>query len=398
MGALFSSPQLRSSEGTANKRGSIFLLVPSLETGGAERQLVALAKGLHQRGATVRVGVFYRRGDLLRDVEAAGIEIVDLAKSDRGDVIGFLSRTVRAVRSARPDIVYSFLGSANLTAAAIRPFFFHPRFVWSIRTSNMDLGKYHWLSRAVHWTERRLATLPDLIVANSRAGADYSVANGFPRRKIIVVPNGIDTGKFRPDARLRAKQRRSFGVAPEHIAVGVLARLDPMKGHSTLLRAARIMAEEGSSVRFICVGAGPELRKLERMADELGIADRVAFVGETDPVAALNAFDIACSSSRSEGFSNSICEAMACGLPCVVTDVGDSAMIVGSAGTVVPPDDPEAMARALLEQARILPKHNPETPRARIVENFSASAMVERTLNAFRERLGFDSGRSLGGS
>jgi glycosyltransferase involved in cell wall biosynthesis len=125
------------------------------------------------------------------------------------------------------------------------------------------------------------------------------------------------------------------------------------------------------------------------MRDELGLGDRLSFTGPLEPVSALNALDIACSCSVwGEGFSNSVAEAMACGLPVIVTDVGDSAMIAGNAATVVAPRAPEALADAILAQAAALDRHDPGVPRARIVENFSPAAMVERTLEAFRSHLG----------
>lgn len=130
------------------------------------------------------------------------------------------------------------------------------------------------------------------------------------------------------------------------------------------------------------------MQSLELIADEMGLGDRLFFTGESEPLAALNALDIACSSSIwGEGFSNSIAEAMACGLPCIVTDVGDSARIVGTAGTVIPPGSPTALADAILRQADSLEIHRAGVARAQIVENFSMSMMVEHTLEAFHERL-----------
>lgn len=124
---------------------------------------------------------------------------------------------------------------------------------------------------------------------------------------------------------------------------------------------------------------------LQRLAKSLGIADRVQFTGELDPAAALNAFDVSCSPSITEGFSNAIAEAMACGVPCIVTDVGDSALIVGDSGTVVPPSSPTALAQAIEQAIRGLGKHDPKRPRQRIVDNFSIDRMVDRTVEVFRQ-------------
>jgi glycosyltransferase involved in cell wall biosynthesis len=361
---------------------SIFFLVRSLEVGGAERQLVQLATGLHERQQNVRVGVFYRRGPLVADLEGAGVEIVDLKKSGRWDIVAFLIRTLRALRRNQPDIVYSMLGGANIVAAAIRPFVPMSKLVWSIRSSNMKLNEYDWLHAASYRVERAISRIPDLIIANSAAGKDFAVVNGFPPENIHIVPNGIDTERFRPNNELRTEQRRLWNLKDHQIAVGVLARLDPMKDQQTFLRAAVIAAGRNPKLCFLCIGEGPDRRHLQSLAETIGIAGKVKFTGRADPAAALNALDIVCSSSAfGEGFSNSIAEAMSCGRPCIVTDVGDSAMIVGNCGDVVRPCDPQTLAASILSTAERIESIDPSKPRSRVVENFSSDAMVDRTLN-----------------
>lgn len=220
---------------------------------------------------------------------------------------------------------------------------------------------------------------------NSESGRAFAIGRGFPASKIKLVSNGVDTERFRPDAALRRDQRRKLGLGKDDIAVGVLARLNATKDYPTFLRAAGQMAPRAPRARFLCVGSGPELEALERLANGVGIADRVQFTGEVDPASALNAFDIACSPSVTEGFSNAIAEAMACGLPCIVTDVGDSALIVGDRGTVVPPSSPATLAQAIQQAIRVLDEHDPSKPRQRIVDEFSIDRMVDRTVEVFRQ-------------
>lgn len=365
------------------KRLNIFLLGRSLNIGGAERQLVHLAAGLHARGHRVTVGLFYKGGILDAELERLGIPIVDLGKSGRWDVAGFLARVRRAVAAVRPDTVYSFLGTANIVAAALRPVLPRHRLVWSIRASDMDPARYDWVFRLNYALECALSRSVDLIISNSHAGKAFAAGHGFPRERIEVVPNGIDTERFRPDPAARAAMRGEWRLGPGDVAVGVLARLDPMKDHPNFLRAAAAIAQQRPDLVFLCIGEGPEEAALRRLAAELGVGECVRFTGRTtDPVGALNALDIACSSSSfGEGFSNAVGEAMACGLPCVVTDVGDSARLVGDAGRVVPRRDPEALAAALRAEAEALGSGRGAAARARIVENFSLDAMVERTLD-----------------
>jgi glycosyltransferase involved in cell wall biosynthesis len=367
---------------------SVFLLARSLEAGGAERQLAQLAIGLHERGHAVQVGLFYRRGPHLAAVEAAGVPVINLGKKDRWHLLRFALRVRKAVVAANADVLYSFLGGANLIAAAVRMLVPRLLLVWSVRGSNKDWTQYDWTHLASYRAERAMSRLPDLIVANSYAGRSFSIAAGFPAKRITVVPNGIDTDRFCPNAKLRQRQRKQWQLGRKDIAIGVLARLDPIKGHETFLRAACEVSGQLGEAKFFCIGEGNELARLKHLADDLGIADRMHFTGRTDDsVAALNGLDIYCSSSDGEGFSNSIAEAMACGLPCVVTDVGDSAIIVGEVGSVVPRGDWSAMAAAILERAGNIKSYSPDKPRRRIVENFGLDAMVDRTAGLLERSL-----------
>jgi glycosyltransferase involved in cell wall biosynthesis len=368
--------------------GPILLLMRSLNVGGAERQLIHLAAGLQARGEEVVVGLFYKGGVLDAELEARAIRIVDLSKTGRWDVPGFLTRVRNMIAEVRPAVVYSFLGTANIVAAAVRPFAPRFRMVWSIRASNMDLASYGWVSRLNYRLECALSSHADLIISNSFAGRDYAAGHGFPRDRIAVVPNGIDTDRFRPDPVLRAAKRAEWRLAEGETAIGVLARIDPMKGHPVFLRAAAIAARQRPGLRFLCIGEGEAAysAELERQVAELGLGERVLWTGRsTDPVAALNALDVYCSPSFfGEGFSNSIGEAMACGLRCVVTDVGDSSRLVGTTGRVVPPRDADGLADALLAEAGIQGSDKSPRARQRIVESYSLESMVERTLTLIR--------------
>jgi glycosyltransferase involved in cell wall biosynthesis len=318
------------------------------------------------------------------------VPVIDLRKAGRWDIFGFLLRLRRAIRAARPDVVYSFVGSANIFAALIHPFASPAKLVWSVRASDMDLDHYDWGHRFAYAFERRLSHTANLIISNSHAGVEFAAANGFPETRIAVVPNGIDTEYFRPDASLRAAQRIAWGISNREIAVGMLARLDPMKGHADFVHAAARVAKVRDDIRFLCIGDGVEEVRLKKMTDDLAISDKVLFAGPTnDPVAALNGLDLFCSASVSgEGFSNAIAEAMACGVRCVVTDVGDSASLVRSCGTVVRPSNPLRLAEAILQQVDTLEDATSPERRARVVENFSIDAMIDGTAALLRKVVG----------
>ena len=362
----------------------ILLLCRSLGVGGTERQIVILAQGLSRQGYEVAVAVFYADGSLEKELHESGIPVFDLRKSGRWDVLFFFLRVVRVVWKLKPDVVYGFLGTPNILTAFLKPLFPKTRMVWGIRASNVDLDRYDWLSRLSYRIECRLSRFANLIICNSRAGLVYAATNGFPKEKMTVIPNGIDTERFKPDAAARQRIRAAWGVAENEILIGLVARLDPIKDHPTFLRAAALLARERSDVRFVCVGDGPESYQAEchRLASELGLDGRLIWAGAChDMPAVCNALDIASSSSSyGEGFSNTIAEAMACGVPCVVTDVGDSALIVDGAGEIVPPAMPDALCEGFRVMLGRLGPDIREAARASIVDRFTDDVLTTNTV------------------
>lgn len=365
----------------------IAFLIRSLVRAGAEGQLVTLARGLKAAGHEVRVAVFYAGGELEPVLSSAGIRVVDLRKTGRWDV-RFLGRLARYVKEYSPDVLYGFMPGANLAGLTLKPWV---PVVWGIRDSSTEVLGTRGLARASVAAQQRLANLPALIIANSHAGRDYNVRHGFPANRTLVIPNGIDTDRFAPDAQLRARAREAWGIRPNEPLVGLVARLDPTKDHPSFVRAAARVAACHPHVRFVCVGGGPEptLASLRSLARSLALGDdRLIWAGHhADMPAVHNALDIACSTSVTEAFPNALAEAMSCGTPCVVTDVGDSARIVGATGVVVPAAAPSSFADALLATlARLETSAVPmrEAARSRVVAEYGLESCVRRTTDALQ--------------
>lgn len=366
----------------------IAFIIRSLECDGAERQLVTLAKGLDKQRFDVTVLYFYSGGvlPLEKDLKDSGILAICLQKRGRWDLFGFFWRLVRYLKQINPQVLHGYLEGANLLAIFLKPFFPSTLTIWGIRDSIDRRTINDWLSRRLFTLECLLSRFANLIIANSHAGRAYHLEHGFPADKMVVIPNGIDTERFKPDPEAGARLRAEWGILENTILIGRVGRLHPMKDHSTFLKAATLLCEDRQDVRFVCVGSGPEsyTRELYQLADELGISEKVIWAGaRADMTAVFNALDIAVSSScDGEGFPNVIGEAMACGVPCVVTDVGDSAWIVGDTGVVVPPKNPEALAAGWSDLlALTLPERVAlgEKARKKIVEDFCVSKMVQTT-------------------
>jgi glycosyltransferase involved in cell wall biosynthesis len=359
----------------------IVFLNRTLSHGGAERQLVTLATGLHQRGHEVIVSLFYPDAPLGVRLKDAGVPIHCFNKRGAWDLV-FPARLIRFIRDVKPDVFYSFKTESNVLATIVRPFF-GGRLVWGLRNAYADWNRFGRKTRLARDLERRLSWLADLIIANSHCGRRYAIDDGHPER-IVVVPNGFDTERFAPDESARWRVREELGVGRGELLVGIVGRLHPVKDHSTFLRAAAHVANARDNVRFICIGSGsePYTRELHLLADELGIAGRVIWAGARNDMPALyNTLDVLTMCSDSEGLPNVVGEAMACGVPCVVTDVGDAAAVVGDLGIVVNPGDPTALGFAMGEMLGRISNGQIDSRqiRVRIVDHYSLERLVETT-------------------
>ena len=370
----------------------IMFLIRSLDVGGAERQLVSLARGLQEIGHTVSVAVFYSGGKLEVELEDSGVTIHSLEKKGRWDIIGFGKRVVQLLKSQQIDIFHSYLPGANIIAVLAKPLLGKAPVVLAVAASNVDLSCYDRLTRLTYWLEARLARFADLIISNSNSGFLCAVQRGFPENKMIVLPNPHDTELFKKDVNGRQRVRQEWGVKDKDILIGTVARLDIMKDHENFIRAASILSNEREDVLFVCIGDGPDAFKseLQKITVQLEIDERFVWAGgRNDMSDVYSALDInTCSSSFGEGLPNAIGEAMSCGTPCVVTDVGDCARIVGDTGEVVSPGSPQALADGwrnligrLVNEGTVVEKKS----RERIVNKFSKKKAVELTDMEFRK-------------
>lgn len=316
--------------------------------GGAERQLAQLAPLLVKRGHEVEIAVFYSGGAFEAGLAQQGIVIHNLAKSGRWDAIAFLRRLIGLVRRRQPDILHGVLPTSNVLAAIVSMVCPGPCLVFGVRSAGMDPSRYDFLSRLSYWAEIKLAHRADSIVCNSHAGRAWAIAAGMPKERCAVVANGIDIGRFRPDTTHRAAIRREWGIADQDLLVVMPARIDPLKGHEPFIRACAQAAGK-RRIRAVCLGDGPEdiRQHYEALAGALN-APVIFRPNRADMPAVYNAADLVVSASLMEGSPNILAEAMACEVPCIGTDVGDTARLLNGLGAVVAPGNAEALAEAIV--------------------------------------------------
>jgi glycosyltransferase involved in cell wall biosynthesis len=363
----------------------ILFFVRSLELGGSQRQLAALARALARRDHQIAVVMFYGGGPNEKALAGIGVRLIELRKSSRWDIFGPFARLWSIIRAESPDILYAFLPTQTTLAALLAPFGTKTRLVFGVRAAGMRTSHYDVLSALIYRLEVILSRRADLIIANAGAGRADAVKRGMPRERIVVIPNGIDAGIFRPDSKEGRELRRQWNIAESSFVIGLVARLDPMKDHMNFLNAAAKFMRLDSNARYVCVGGGqPTYREsLMAYAQSLGLGDRVVWAGEiSDARAVYNAFDISTlSSAFGEAFPNVIGEAMACGVPVVATDIGDIASIVGESGEIVPPNRADLlcagwakMRRRLLDEPGL--RHS---ARQHIAVTYDVDAMAART-------------------
>lgn len=368
----------------------VLFIIPSLGAAGAERQLTELVKGIDKRRFAVTVTTFYDPdtydgGALWPELAALPeVGLYSLHKRGRATVPQTMWRLLRLAQRVQPHVIHGYMGG-NTPAMLVGRILRTP-VVWGIRRSSKELARDP-LDLFLFLLEAALSRRVDRVIYNSQRGRTLHLRRHYSAHNAVVIPNGFDTARFRPNAAARARQRAEWGIPEATTLVGMVGRLHPVKDHPLFLRAAARLAPMHPELRFVCIGGGVAadryLARLQQLARDLGLADRVLWVGEQrDMVAAYNALDALVLCSKEEGFPNAVGEAMACGIPCLTTDVGDAAILVGDPARVVPPEDTEALAACL---QRILQRDRPSRQqlgacaRARIQGEFSLAHLVERT-------------------
>ena len=372
--------------GAMNDRISIAHLITGTYTGGAERMLHKLVSRTDRERFDVSVISLTTAGEIGRRMIDEGVSFHSLDASRSGLDPSALVRLIRLLRRTRPDILQTWMYHADLAGGLATRFSRSIPVAWNIRHSDLDPD--HMKKRTIlvaKWCARLSRRLPERIVCCSRASMETHAAIGYDRERMVVIPNGFDTSLFAPDSGARGSVREELGLDRDAILVGLVARYHPQKDHATFLRAAGILHEEMPGVRFVLCGKGVTADNIDLagMIGEADLEDTAFLLGRRADIPQIQAsLDIASSSASSgEGFPNIIGEAMSCGVPCVVTDVGDSSEIVGDFGIVVEPGDPEALAagwKKILAMNREARAGLGEKARERIEKNYEIGAVTAR--------------------
>lgn len=361
----------------------ILHIITGLEHGGAERSLVNLLESPLGNQFDHRVLSLGTTGHYGPSLAAQGIPAVALGLGGVRSIPYALGRLQRAVRDFCPEIIQGWMYHGNLfaelAAALFRP---SAKIAWNIRQSLYDIETEKRGTQAVIRLLRVLSSRPRAIVYNSYQSRAHHEAFGFAPTRGKVIPNGFDTARWRPDTKRRAAFRKMLGVGDDTPVLGFVGRFHPQKDVPTFLAASTDALAAHPNLHVVVVGEGLGDGGTALAPYRSGLpVGRFHPLGRRDDIEAiLPGFDFFCLSSASEAFPNVLGEAMACGLPCIATDVGDCARLMDGNGRIVPPGDTGQMAEAIGEMARMDLARRAEigeAARARIIAAYGLDATVD---------------------
>ncbi len=365
---------------------NILHIITGLSTGGAETMLYKLLSRMNRDLFSNQVVSLSGKGPMAEKIQALGVPVQAL-NMPRGipDPLG-IWRLARLIRSHHPDVIQTWMYHADLIGGLAASIARNGPVVWNIRHSNLHPKENKkttiWTAKACAMFSRRI---PKMIVCCSEESKQVHAGLGYVEDRMLVIPNGFDLEAFGPSKEAKKSLRSELGLKQDSMLIGMAARFNPQKDHFTLIQAARQLKNQGGEFFFVLCGQGIDWEndKVSGWIKEAGLEDRFFLLGPRSDMPRITAaFDMAwLSSAYGEGFPNVLGEAMACGVPCVATDVGDSAEIIGDTGRIVPPKDPNALAESIKKLIDIGPEGRAnigKRARQRVGERFELGTVVRQ--------------------
>lgn len=366
-------------------------IITSLNTGGAESMLCKLLKYSNSNEYINEVICLLDKGIYGEKIEGMGIKVTIL-NLHKGNIISALLKARRVCKNS--DIINSWLYHSDLVGFLISKVLLKKKLIWNVRHSNLDKSANKKTTLLIVKLNARLSRYVDCITYNSNKAKYVHTKIGYSGKRSIVLSNGFELNEFTPNSLSRTKLHKSLGINESEKVLITVGRWDPQKDYENLLESLGIVRQNGVNFKLVMVGTNLDWKnaELNQLIERYNLVNNVLLLGRQDNIPELlSAADIYVSSSLGESFSNSIGEAMACQLPCIVTDVGDSAIIVGDCGEIVPSQCSEELSNALIyyikmdnNDLQIIGKK----ARKRVVENYDiiniAKLFESNYTNTFR--------------
>ncbi len=363
----------------------ILHVITDLDTGGAEMMLVRLLSQLDRDRFQSSVISLMDRGSLGDRLAALQIPLHILNLKAGRLSPASIGKLRHLVCQFNPNLIQGWMYHGNLAAQLAN--FLASRSIpilWNIRQSLYSLKYEKFSTATLIRLEAWLSTCPTRILYNSRTSAQHHERLGYQASKTLVIPNGFDTAQFQPNSDAYHSLRRELELPADTLLIGLVARYHPMKDHATFLHAVAYFVQQRSqlNLRFLLCGSGVDWHNssLAKLIDTLNLRPWIHLLGERQDIARLQAaLNFATLSSFTESFPNALGEAMACGVPCIATAVGDTPWLVGDTGWLVPPRSPDALAAAWSAAIALSPaqrQQRGQSARERIKQHFSLPAIV----------------------
>ncbi len=369
----------------------VLQLITGLGVGGAEMMLLKVLRASTDGQFDFLVVSVLAPGPVAQQIEELGIPVRTLGLSGPAGSIGAVKRLRLILNEYKPAAMQCWMYHAmiiGMFASGKKP---SPPYIWSVR--NALSAKLKPLTSVLMRLCARYSDRPKSIVFNSKLSLEQHVAAGYRRDRSIVIANGFELDRFHHDPEARKAVRSRFGLADEEFVFGRVARYHSDKDYPTLIAACAKVAAEVPNARFLLCGDGVDSSNPELVdaITKAGIENRVILTGRVSTSEVMPALDVTVSSSVTEGFPNVLGEAMACEIPCVTTDAGDSAEIVGVTGFVCPSSDPTALAEAMIRMAQLPVEERERMGRAareKVASEYEIGAVVAQYQKLYREAAG----------
>lgn len=359
-------------------------IITGLNDGGAEAVLYRLCDfDKHNEHIVISMMDEGKYGPLLK---AIGIQVHCLNMPQSRVSLSGLWQLFKLLRSYKPDVVQTWMYHADLIGGVIARLSGVNNIVWGVHHTTLVKGESKRSTILIAKINALISSfIPRRIIYCAEKSRQVQESIGFSPKIGHVVPNGYNIDDFKPDLNARMAFRQEVGLVDEKFLIGHVGRYHPFKDYPTLVNAISLLTKKKSALNVVMVGSDLTTNntQLKQLIKDNICSEHITLLGRrNDITAVMNGFDLFVLSSVSEAFPNVLNEAMACGTPCITTDVGDAAVIVGDTGWVVPPKDSQALANAILD-AMEEQQNNPQAWQARkqacrerIVNNFSINKMV----------------------
>ena len=365
-------------------RCRVLHIITGLYTGGAENMLRKLVIGMDPRFDNLVISL-RDPGPMVPLLKKAGVAVECLDMPAGRPTLPGLRKLDRLAKQFQPTVVQGWMYHGNLAASAVQKRLAQRVPVaWNVRQT-LALSSEKPASRVVVNLNKRLSRAPAAIIYNSAVSASQHESYGFCSKERRIIPNGVDTELYKPDAAARMRIRKELSISDQAPVVGVIARLHPIKDHPTFVQVAAKIREAVPDCRFLVAGAGTDdSKELEQLVTDAGFCSRSFLrLGERSDIPGIMAsLDVLMVTSCAvEGFPNVVIEAMASGTRCVVTDIGDSRAVVGDTGTVAAPKDVQALAKGAIDFIRsdlLARERGAKQARQRVIDCYTIGAVTDQ--------------------